>query len=100
MEVAWSGALRHGLSAGNVAAELAEAPGADVIAIDTPDHATGLTEAGQPQAVAIGEWFLQQPASGRPEASTYRPYFVDQERRDGLAELLRLLREGEVARCR
>ncbi|RSM40717.1 histidine phosphatase family protein [Amycolatopsis balhimycina DSM 5908] len=71
VDLEWVGVLRHGQSAGNVAREEAESAGADVIDIAERDADVPLTELGEEQAKAAGEFL-----SGRPLdvviTSTYR----------------------------
>lgn len=74
IDLAWLGVLRHGESTGNVAAARAEATGADALDIDTPDHATGLTEHGRAQATTVGAWFAGLPADQRPDQIIASPY--------------------------
>src|SRR5688572_24837158 len=51
---------RHGESAGNVAATRAELNGDEMLAIDTRDPDTPLTEVGVEQARALGAWLADQ----------------------------------------
>jgi broad specificity phosphatase PhoE len=51
---------RHGESVGNVAAALADLNGDEVLAVDTRDPDTPLTEAGRDQAAALGAWLAEQ----------------------------------------
>jgi probable phosphoglycerate mutase len=71
VDLEWVGVLRHGQSTGNVAREEAESAGADVIDIAERDADVPLTELGEEQAKAAGEFL-----SGRPLdvviTSTYR----------------------------
>ena len=74
-ELSWLGILRHGQSAGNIAAEQAETGGADIIDISTPDAETPLTETGRDQAQAAASWLGSLTAEQRPRvliSSTYR----------------------------
>src|SRR4051812_14386993 len=73
----WPDALwlvRHGESAGNVAATAAEARGAARIDIATRDMDVPLSERGERQARALGAWIGEQPAGERPTAVLSSPY--------------------------
>jgi broad specificity phosphatase PhoE len=93
---------RHGESAGNVAAARAERNGDEVLAIDTRDPDTPLTDAGREQASALGAWLADQP---QPIALWCSPYLraLDTARiareRAGVADDLRIderLRDREL----
>ena len=66
--------VRHGESAGNVARDEAEARGAAVLDIATRDMDVPLSDRGEEQAQALGEWLRRQPAELRPEHSIASPY--------------------------
>lgn len=66
--------MRHGQSAGNVARDAAEAAGLPVIDIEHRDIDTPLSSLGREQCVALGRWFAEQPAEGRPEVILCSPY--------------------------
>ena len=66
--------VRHGQSAGNVARDAAEATEAHWIDIAERDVDVPLSELGQQQALALGEWFAQQPAEARPTTYLSSPY--------------------------
>jgi broad specificity phosphatase PhoE len=71
VDLEWVGLLRHGESTGNVAREVAEAAGADVIDIAERDADVPLTALGRDQAEAVGELLAAHP----PDVvvtSTYR----------------------------
>jgi probable phosphoglycerate mutase len=71
VDLEWVGLLRHGESTGNVAREVAETAGADVIDIAERDADVPLTGPGRDQAEAAGELL----AGHRPDVvvtSTYR----------------------------
>jgi broad specificity phosphatase PhoE len=75
LDVAWLGVIRHGQSTGNLAAERAEASGADVVEVDLPDPQVPLSDHGRAQAQSVGRWLAAQPPQQRPDvvyASTYR----------------------------
>jgi probable phosphoglycerate mutase len=71
VDLDWVGLLRHGQSTGNTAREEAESAGADVIDIAERDADVPLTELGQEQAKAAGEFFAQRPPD-LVVTSTYR----------------------------
>ena len=60
-QVSWLGVVRHGESVGNVAAQRAEAAGADRVELDTPDADTPLSPTGREQATALGRWLAADP---------------------------------------
>ncbi|UOZ05766.1 histidine phosphatase family protein [Amycolatopsis sp. WQ 127309] len=71
VDLEWVGVLRHGESTGNVAREVAETAGADVIDLAERDADVPLTGPGRDQATAAGELL----AGHRPDVvvtSTYR----------------------------
>ncbi|WP_328647335.1 histidine phosphatase family protein [Amycolatopsis sp. NBC_00348] len=71
VDLEWVGVLRHGESTGNVAREVAETAGADVIDLAERDADVPLTGPGRDQAAAAGELL----AGHRPDVvvtSTYR----------------------------
>lgn len=77
MELRWPETLwivRHGQSAGNVARDEAEAAGLPLIDIATRDMDTPLSPLGERQAIALGEWFGEQPAQRQPEVILCSPY--------------------------
>jgi 2,3-bisphosphoglycerate-dependent phosphoglycerate mutase len=78
--------LRHGQSAGNVARDAAEAGGLPRIDIAQRDMDVPLSDLGEQQAVAIGDWIRRRPASERPTAILTSPYVR-------ACETARLLRE-------
>ena len=76
-EQKWPDALwlvRHGESAGNVAALAAEQSGAASIDIATRDMDVPLSDRGERQAKALGAWIGEQPADQRPTAVLASPY--------------------------
>ena len=66
--------VRHGESAGNVARDLAEAAGHDVIDIPTRDADVPLSALGERQAQALGRWFARQPPEEQPTVVLASPY--------------------------
>ncbi len=66
--------VRHGQSAGNVARDAAEAAGLPIIDVAERDIDTPLSELGRRQAVALGHWFGELPASRRPQVLLCSPY--------------------------
>ena len=76
-EQKWPDALwlvRHGESAGNVAALAAEQSGAASIDISTRDMDVPLSDRGERQAKALGTWIGEQPDDQRPTAVLSSPY--------------------------
>ena len=71
VDLAWVGVLRHGQSTGNVAREEAESAGVDVIDIAERDADVPLTELGEEQAKAAGEFLSERPLDV-VVTSTYR----------------------------
>jgi 2,3-bisphosphoglycerate-dependent phosphoglycerate mutase len=66
--------VRHGQSQGNVARDIADEAGHHEIAIDVRDVDVPLSELGQRQASATGDWFASLPAKERPEVILTSPY--------------------------
>jgi broad specificity phosphatase PhoE len=81
-ELAWLGAIRHGQSEGNVAAQLAEASGADMVDLDLPDAEVPLTATGRAQAEAIGRWLATLPDGERPDLIVSSPFRRAEETAD------------------
>ena len=76
-EQKWPDALwivRHGESAGNVAALAAEQSGAPSIDIATRDMDVPLSDRGERQAKALGAWIGDRPEDQRPTAVLASPY--------------------------
>lgn len=66
--------VRHGESTGNVAREIAEAGGAEIIDIPERDADVPLSEQGVEQAKAVGRWLVSLPQDERPTAAIASPY--------------------------
>ena len=66
--------IRHGQSAGNVARDAAEAAGLPLIDIAARDVDVPLSELGEQQAIALGQWFAALPESQRPTVMLTSPY--------------------------
>jgi len=66
--------VRHGQSAGNVARDAAHAAGLSVIDIALRDVDVPLSDLGQRQATALGQWFASLPEAERPEVVLASPY--------------------------
>jgi broad specificity phosphatase PhoE len=73
-ELAWLGVARHGQSAGNVAAQRAEAAGAEMVDLQIRDAEVRLTDTGRAQAGAIGHWMAELPTEERPQVVISSPY--------------------------
>lgn len=66
--------VRHGQSAGNVARELAETRGLELIDIVERDIDVPLSDLGRQQAHALGDWFGKLPPDQRPTVVLSSPY--------------------------
>jgi broad specificity phosphatase PhoE len=66
--------VRHGESVGNVAREVAESRGAEVIELDRRDPDVPLSELGCEQAAAVGGWLAELPPGKLPTAVYCSPY--------------------------
>lgn len=66
--------VRHGQSAGNVARDAAEAASLHVIDIAERDIDVPLSDLGQQQSRALGQWFGEQPAGRKPDVILCSPY--------------------------
>jgi broad specificity phosphatase PhoE len=71
--------VRHGQSAGNVARDAAEAAGLRVIDIAHRDIDVPLSDLGQQQARALGQWLGELPDERRPQVLLCSPYVRAQE---------------------
>lgn len=66
--------VRHGQSAGNVARELAETRGLELIDIVERDIDVPLSDLGRQQAQVLGDWFGKLPVNQRPTVVLSSPY--------------------------
>lgn len=66
--------VRHGQSAGNVAADAAEAAGLERIKLDIRDCDVPLSDLGHTQAAAVGRWFARLPGDARPQVVIHSPF--------------------------
>jgi 2,3-bisphosphoglycerate-dependent phosphoglycerate mutase len=66
--------VRHGESAGNVARAAADLAGVGMIDLTVRDVDVPLSELGQRQAQALGDWFARMPEEERPEVVLSSPY--------------------------
>jgi len=66
--------VRHGQSAGNVAAAAAEAAGHTRISLDMRDCDVPLSDLGEQQAAALGAWFAALPDAERPQVILNSPF--------------------------
>jgi len=66
--------VRHGQSAGNVARDVAEASGAELIDVTTRDADTPLSELGIEQSRDLARWFTGMPESERPTVLLSSPF--------------------------
>lgn len=77
METRWPDMLwvvRHGQSAGNVARDAAELARHHTIDIAWRDIDVPLSELGEQQSAALGEWFGQAPVHEQPQVILCSPY--------------------------
>src|SRR4051812_26558555 len=75
--VGWPSSLwivRHGQSAGNAAADRAEAAASQVIDIAERDADVALSALGERQARALGRWFAARSPDQRPTVILSSPY--------------------------
>ncbi|MDR6672255.1 histidine phosphatase family protein [Xanthomonas sp. 1678] len=82
--------VRHGQSAGNVARDLAEESGQDLIDIATRDADTPLSDLGLQQSQQLGRWFAALPAQQRPSILLTSPFLRAQQTCAAIGEALRL----------
>ncbi|MBP2334643.1 histidine phosphatase family protein [Saccharothrix coeruleofusca] len=73
-DFAWIGLIRHGESTGNVAREVAESGGHEVIDIAERDADVPLSEQGRRQAEALARWFAELPRAQWPDVVVSSPY--------------------------
>ncbi|MGZ3333542.1 MAG: histidine phosphatase family protein [Gemmatimonadaceae bacterium] len=66
--------VRHGESAGNVARDAAHEAGDQKVELDVRDVDVPLSELGQRQAIALGNWFRTIPQDDRPNIILTSPY--------------------------
>jgi broad specificity phosphatase PhoE len=66
--------VRHGESAGNVARDAALEAGHPMIALNIRDVDVPLSEMGERQAIALGNWFRTLPPDQRPNIVLTSPY--------------------------
>lgn len=66
--------VRHGQSAGNVAADRAESARAAIVEIVERDADVPLSALGEGQSRALGEWFARLPVDERPTTILTSPY--------------------------
>jgi broad specificity phosphatase PhoE len=71
--------VRHGQSAGNVARDIAEASGQELIDVATRDADTPLSELGLEQSQRLGRWFAALPAAARPKVLLTSPFLRAQQ---------------------
>jgi len=91
--------VRHGQSAGNVARDAAEAQGLPVIDLAWRDIDVPLSDLGQAQSRALGQWFARQLPAQQPEVILCSPYLRAQQTARVVAEHGQML-GGAGARLR
>ncbi|SEO91072.1 Broad specificity phosphatase PhoE [Luteibacter sp. UNC138MFCol5.1] len=80
--------VRHGQSAGNVARDVAEANGDELIDLNHRDADTPLSDLGWAQARALGDWLAGLPEDARPDAILASPFVRAHQTAEVLAEAL------------
>ena len=80
--------VRHGQSAGNVAADAANAAGLARINLDQRDCDVPLSDLGHEQAAAVARWIAALPVGERPEVILASPFVRAQQTAAAIAELL------------
>ncbi len=80
--------VRHGQSAGNVAADAAEAAGLARINLDMRDCDVPLSDLGRSQAAAVGAWFAALPSAARPQVIVSSPFRRACQTADAIAAAL------------
>ncbi|WP_146360799.1 histidine phosphatase family protein [Arthrobacter yangruifuii] len=94
--------VRHGESAGNVAATRAGREGAERIELPWRDPDVPLSEDGEAQAAALGRWFAGLPAEELPDSVWCSPYLRARQTAElaGLADIAGGMRTDERLRDR
>jgi len=82
--------IRHGQSAGNVARDLAEDAGVELIELATRDADVPLSDLGQQQSMALARWFEQMPHEQRPELLLVSPFVRARQTGDAVVRALGL----------
>ena len=77
--------VRHGQSAGNVAADAAEAAGLARINLDMRDVDVPLSDLGHRQAHALGDWFSALSEAERPHVILNSPFLRARQTADAVA---------------
>jgi broad specificity phosphatase PhoE len=85
--------IRHGQSAGNVARDAAEASGAALIDIAMRDADAPLSQLGEQQALALGNWFAALPPEERPQTILTSPFLRSALTAQAIADAVGLERE-------
>jgi ribonuclease H / adenosylcobalamin/alpha-ribazole phosphatase len=66
--------IRHGESAGNVASAIAEREGSERFRLDMRDADVPLSQRGEQQALALGQWFAARSDQAKPDTILVSPY--------------------------
>ena len=85
--------VRHGQSAGNVARDVAESKGLELIDLVTRDADAPLSGLGAEQARALGHWFAQMPQTARPCSFMASPFVRAQQTMWAVADALEVDRD-------
>ena len=80
--------VRHGQSAGNVAADEAKAAGKSRIILDMRDVDVTLSDLGERQAAALGRWFADQPVDEQPDVILASPFVRARQTAHAIAEAI------------
>ena len=80
--------VRHGQSAGNVARDRAELASDHLIELETRDADTPLSDLGQQQARALGDWFARLPPGVRPTTLMSSPFVRSRQTMEAVARAL------------
>ena len=71
--------IRHGQSAGNVARDVAESSGAELIDLDSRDANTPLSDLGHAQSASLGRWFAGLDDASKPHVLLCSPFVRAQQ---------------------
>jgi broad specificity phosphatase PhoE len=85
--------VRHGQSAGNIAREVAESKGLELIDLVTRDADAPLSPLGMEQAGALSHWFAQMDEGERPCSFLVSPFVRAQQTMWAVTDALRVDRD-------
>ncbi|GGK33401.1 hypothetical protein GCM10010124_27690 [Pilimelia terevasa] len=81
-QLGWLGVVRHGQSAGNVAAAAAEEAGHEAIDLAERDADVPLSTLGREQAAAVARWLGDLPPERTPQLAVVSPYLRTRQTAD------------------